>query len=617
MATKKEEVPEASLAARTLTPSSRPPKQGGCVAFLLLLIFTAVISMFSGAYWSRPLFGLLGMAPLHTPADTAAQETNAPRFWTCSMHPQVVQDHPGQCPICHMELVPLAAEIANDAAHPNALMIDAAVIQNMGVRTAKVRRGPISRDIRATGYLNEAQPKVHEVNLRVSGWIETLYTDYDGIYVHAGDPLFELYSPEIHQAAGELINATKATGGHMAALGDAARRKLELWGLGKGQIESIARLDAAPRVVTFFSPVAGHLLNKSVVEGTGVMAGQKLFNIVDHSQLWMDISIFERDLPFVEVGTPVSVVAEAHTASALTGLVYFIHPHVDMKTRAATARLVLENPDMTYRPGMYATAHILRKLNDSALLIPREAIIDTGARQIVFLALDGGHFELREVTVGAEDSDGDVEIVEGLEEHQLVVTSGQFLLDNESRLKEAVRKFLKRPLEETKTAPPAQAHESRLPAYPDTTRKETPQTDTGLVFQQYLALAESLGKQETDAPEIDAEPLLEAAEELLAKDLSGNTKESADRLLLATEALLKASPEKRRDAFKPLSSAAISLANVAPPPKSEFPALFEVYCSMADASWLQRTEEVSNPFFAGMKSCGEVKSELPAMESAP
>jgi len=596
-----------------VTPA--PVARGGCSTYFLVMAITAVVSVFAGAYWSGPLHALLGTAHQAASHETPAPAAAGKSLWTCSMHPQVIQDGPGLCPICHMALVPLAAAGDGDSGHLGALEIDPAVVQNMGVRTARARRGPVLREIRATGYLSEAQPKVHEVNLRISGWIDKLYVDYEGIFVNEGDPLFDLYSPEIQQAAGELINASKTTTGHLASLEGAARRKLELWGLGKAQIDRIAGLDAPPRTVTFYSPAPGHVLDKHVVAGAGVMAGQKLFDIVDHSQLWMEVAIFERDLAFVALGDPVSVTTESHTDAALEGEIVFIHPHVDMMTRAATVRLVLNNPDMSYRPGMYATAMLKKEMNPDALLIPREAVIDTGARQLVFLARAGGHFEPREVGLGTAASNGDVEILTGLEEDDEIVTSGQFLLDNESRIKEAVQKYLQA---ETGTAmPESSVVESAEEAVAPVEMADGPPLNTDAVFEQYLALAESLGKQETGEPSIDAKPLAVAVEALIEEQPSGAAKELLERLLAAVQALAKAAPDTARTAFKEVSAAAIALTRTSPPSKSAIPALYEVECPMAEASWLQRKDQVSNPYFSDMKTCGEVKRSFTLKETTP
>lgn len=606
MTTNDDREPAAPLAAAPQTANRNSPAQRGCGVYLLLIVFTAALSLLAGVYWSGPLHDLLGLAHQHGHGEAVVSEAARATLWTCSMHPQVIQDHPGLCPICHMALVPLAAGGDGKTEHMGALEIDPAVVQNMGVRTAKVRRGPVSREVRTTGYLREAQPKVYEVNLRVSGWIDKLYANYDGMYVGRGDPLFELYSPELHQTAGELINAVKAGSTHIASLGSAARRKLELWGLSKAEIERIATLDAPPRTFTFYSPAAGHVLDKHVVEGAGVMAGQQLFNIVDHSQLWMDITIFERDLPFVGEGDPVSVTTEAHTGAPLEGEIIFIHPHVDTVTRAATARLLINNPDMTYRPGMYATAILVKELRTDALLVPREAIIDTGVRQLIFLARDSGHFEPRQVAVGAVAANSDVEILSGLEESDEVVISGQFLLDNESRIKEAVRKFLRAS---------AEAATVETAAQPEVI--DDVALNTNAVFEAYLDLSENLGRQEADIPSFDARPLLEAVTTLDTQGPESIAKEQIERLRNAVEALVKASPELARDTFKEVSAAAIALARVAPPSKDSVGKLYEVECPMAEASWLQRDNVVSNPYFADMKSCGEVKRSFTLRESAP
>jgi RND family efflux transporter MFP subunit len=338
-----------------------------------------------------------------------------------------------------MKLTPLETE----GAEVGALTIDPVVVQNMGIRVAEARMGAVRRTIRAAGYLAEAEPNVRDVNLRVSGWIEHLHADTVGMHVEAGAPLFDLYSPELQVAVDELI-ASRGRGGDVgeAVVARAARTKLERFGLRAADVERLARLDRAPRTVTFTSPTTGHVTEKLVVAGAAVKAGDRVLRIVDHSTLWLDAQVHPQDLAAVRIGSAVRAVVDGMPGDPIEGTVGFIHPHLDPATRTATVRAPIANPRLTLRPGMYATVGIAPAAAPETVVVPREAVIDTGTRRVVFVALAGGKFEPREVTTGASGEDGLVAIVEGLGVGERVVTSGQFLLDAESRMREAIQKHL-------------------------------------------------------------------------------------------------------------------------------------------------------------------------------
>lgn len=384
-----------------------------------------------------------------TPHDEHAAHATpaAPRrqLYTCGMHPQVIRDEPGHCPICGMELTPLDLSDATQA--PGTITIDPAIVQNMGVRTAQVVEGPLRRVVRATGILAEAQPKQHDVSLRVSGWIERLHADVEGMLVRAGEPLFDLYSPELQVAIGELIGAVRAGDAHGAGapLVAAARQKLALLGLPRAEIDRLARLDQPPATVTFRSPIDGHVVEKPIVAGDAVEAGMRALRIVDHSELWLDVRIFEQDVPFLRLGLPARATLASQPGKPIEGTISFIHPHVDPVTRTTVARMTVHNPGVMLRPGTYATVEIESELAPRALLAPRSAVIDTGTEQLVFLARPGGHFEPRKVEIGASGSDGRVQVLAGLSPGDEVVTSGQFLLDSESNMREALERFLGAP----------------------------------------------------------------------------------------------------------------------------------------------------------------------------
>lgn len=416
-----------------------------------------------------------------------AHAADAPaQLWTCGMHPQVIRDKPGACPICGMTLTPVKADVAAKptsaerkvkywwdpmmnppyiAAQPgkspmgmdlvpvyddevsggSTLIIDPVVEQNMGVRTAAVQDGPLYARVRAVGYVSEPESSRLDVNLRVSGWIEKLYANVEGMHLAKGAPLFELYSPELQVAIEELIAArrlAKQSNVAAGAVAETVRRKLQLYGLSREQIDELGGLERAPATVTFRSPFEAHLIEKMVNAGSAVKAGDTILRLSDRSTMWLDLQIYEQDMPFVAAGSTVEATMPALPGERFNGVISFVHPHVDPMTRTAMMRVVLPNEDGRLRQGMYASAEIRGELARRTLLVPREAVIDTGMRQMAFVAVEHGHFEPRIVTVGAHAEDGMVQILSGLAPGEQVVTSGQFLLDSESRLREATRKFL-------------------------------------------------------------------------------------------------------------------------------------------------------------------------------
>jgi membrane fusion protein, copper/silver efflux system len=389
-------------------------------------------------------------------------------IYQCGMHnPPYEQSGPGNCPLCGMPLV--AVHVHRSGA--GGITIDPVMVQNMGVRTAMPVLGKLQESVRAVGTLTEPEDSHHEINLRVNGWIEKLYVNQEGMDVTAGQPLFELYSPEVTAAADELITARKMGAGVIDTLtggqGDkrtegtndlmgkvtesavtAARRKLMLMGLTQEQMAAIEKMDRAPATVTFVSPLDGHISEKRVIEGAAVKAGDEVLQISSRHTMWLIAQVFERQLGAVKVGETVTAMVDAVPGKTFSGKVDFIYPHMDTATRTAQVRVALENAGHVLRENMFAEAQIQGMPPDQpSVLVPREAVLDTGMRQMVFVALGNGHFAPRDVTLGRTgtltEGDGTRYVeVSGVGVEDTVVTSGQFLLDSESRLEEARRKFM-------------------------------------------------------------------------------------------------------------------------------------------------------------------------------
>jgi Cu(I)/Ag(I) efflux system membrane fusion protein len=413
------------------------------------------VSMRSGSFAAAVIAALLSLAPgFHAaaqsdPAPAAPEKpTGQVQLWTCGMHPQVIQDHPGECPICHMELTPLESEATRESTAGSVVAIDPVVVQNMGVRTTRAVEGPLRREVRVAGFVEEAEPLVRDVSLRFSGWVRRLYAHTEGLHLDKGDPLFDVYSPELQVAVEELIALRRrraASGGDatLDAVAAATQRKLALLGIDDAEIARLARLERAPDTITLRSPISGEITEKPVVEGSAFASGEKLLRIVDHSTLWIEARVYEQDFALVAIGQKAEAEVAARADRTYTGEVVFIHPHLDETTRTASVRMAVTNPALELRPGMFATVLLRGELAKSAVLVPRESVIDTGDRQVAFVVGQApGHFEPRRVKTGWTAEGGNVQILEGLEAGEEVVVSGQFLLDAESRLQDALRKFI-------------------------------------------------------------------------------------------------------------------------------------------------------------------------------
>jgi RND family efflux transporter MFP subunit len=436
-------------------------------ATLSVAAFAAGIAAGSAIYHgSTPASATAGKAAVSA-STSQASSTLAPahdQLWHCGMHPWVIRDHPGDCPICRMKLTPVSANTGG--AHDeggnggNRVTIDPVVVQNMGVATAEVTHGPLTKTVRTVGLIKSPEPGLHDVTLKIGGWIDKLYADQEGVMIAEGEPLLELYSQDLQVAEEELISAVKAEKSLPAGadptirqeaqnLIESAKRKLRLWDVADADIEAIAKATKPPRDVPFRAPASGHLVEKTVVQGSAVQPGMKLMRIEDHSKMWLDAQVYEEQFAMVKTGQVVEATLDAVPGKTFKGKITFLHPHLDHTTRTITARVTLDNPDFGLRPGMYAIANILTEPLAGAIQAPREAVIDTGTRQIAFVDAGDGHFDPRNVRMGVVGDDGRVQIIDGLAPGERVVTSGQFLIDVESRTTEAIQKLRRLPAKPT------------------------------------------------------------------------------------------------------------------------------------------------------------------------
>jgi hypothetical protein len=334
--------------------------------------------------------------------------------------------------------------------------------------------------------------------------------------------------------------------------------------------------------------------------------------------------VYERDLGRVRVGQRVEAVVDAFPGQTFPGLIAFIHPHLDDSARAGVVRINVSNEELRLREGMFAAARIQTDPGPEGPLVPREAVIDTGQRQIVFVALGEGRFEPRQVSLGEDGEDGRVRVLQGLSAGERVVVSGHFLLDSESRLREAVRKYASG--DAAKSPPPQSAPQQARPSgvaptppAPGVPMPVAPPAASALlvsidaVYSTYLQMAAALGKvQETDTP-LDPAALVVAARAMQVAAVTPQDRALASGVLAAAQALSGQKIREQRQRFKALGGAMLALAEARPPSARVAPKLYCMHCPMAPGDWLQTTDAVANPFYPdAMKECGEVVREIPA-----
>ena len=373
------------------------------------------------------------------------QPAESKTLYTCGMHPQILQDHPGDCPICGMKLTPVRKQAGTQDLHPSessestAIAIDPVTIQNMGIRTEPVTLGPLRRVIRSVGVIDTNETALADVTTKFKGWIEKLYVDSTGQQVKKGDPLFEIYSPELWSAQNEYLLALKQPGN--TSLKTSAVTKLKYYDISDAQIAEIEKSGQATKTLRVYSPIDGVVVEKMVVAGQMVEAGMKLYRLADLSLVWVQSQIYEQDLSFVRLGQEAAMSLSYMPETKFRGRVTYIYPTVDDKTRTAKIRMEFHNPGLLLKPGMFATVELSAELSDSTLLVPDSAVLRSGEKNTVFLALAGGKFEPRVVVLGPRSENNRYQVLSGLKEGERVVTSGQFMLDSESQLREAIQKM--------------------------------------------------------------------------------------------------------------------------------------------------------------------------------
>jgi Cu(I)/Ag(I) efflux system membrane fusion protein len=361
--------------------------------------------------------------------------------YTCPMHPSVRSDRPGACPVCGMALV-RKTEGAPLPEHINALSISPTERVVANISTVPVLRGSVEKELRVVGLVSFAEPLQSTVAARFRGRIEVLHADFTGRTVGQNEPLFDLYSPDLIAAQREFLLALgnqdgqgllTSSGMNRELLTAARERLIVHFGLTP---EQISRLEASGEVrntVTFHSPISGTVIRKTVVEGQYVDEGMTLYELADLSMVWIIFDVYEKDLPFVRNGQPMSIVSEAYPGQMLSGKITFVDPVLNPETRTVRIRTEMMNQDGKLKPNMYVTGLVKRKRTE-VLVVPRSSILSTGQRTVVWVEVGENTFEPRDVVVGLT-GDSSAEVLDGLGEGEVIASTGGYLIDSESSLR--------------------------------------------------------------------------------------------------------------------------------------------------------------------------------------
>jgi membrane fusion protein, copper/silver efflux system len=532
---------------------------------------------------------------------TSAHQHINTSTYTCSMRPQIRQNEPGKCPICGMDLIPLAQKPEKGESSPFIHTMSPEAIALANVQTQKVKTVSPEHEILLTGKVAVNEQRLAVITANYSGRLEKLFIDFTGQKVNKGQKLATIYSPELITAQKELIEASKFKEIN-PALYNASKEKLRLWKITERQIIEIEKSGIVLTEFDVYTDQSGIVIRRDITKGDYINKGMVLFEIADLSKVWIFLDAYESDLPFMKVGQKITITIASIPGKEFTSAISFIDPFINPQTRTATVRAELSNPHQILKPEMFLRGKIKASLSVSgkSLAIPKTSLLWTGKRSIVYVKVPNTEFpafEMKEITLGA--SFGDYYIVEsGLVEGEEIVTNGVFAIDGAAQLS-GNYSMMNRAI-------------NNAVAGPD---KFTEQLSS--FVNQYFELKNSLVKSDFQMTQSNAkklEPVLNKIdmklldEEALSVWMKHYSKLKKDigRILTAKDI------EKQRELFSALSNQIIETVETF---GLKIETVFVAFCPMAlndkGAFWLSEIEEINNPYFGDkMLRCGEVKKTI-------
>ena len=525
-----------------------------------------------------------------------AQDAEGENTYTCSMHPQIRQDEPGDCPICGMDLIPVEADGADDS-DVNALRMSPTAMQLADVQTTVITTGESVKTLRLNGKVQADERLVYTQPAHFPGRIERLMVNFTGDHVSKAQVLAYVYSPELVTAQQELFEAEKIKD-TQPALFSSAKEKLKNWKLSDGQIDQMLASGQAESTFPILANTSGYVTRMMVSSGDYVQRGQAVYEITDLSKVWLLFDVYESDLPWIKQGATVDYSISSLPGETFTGTVNYIDPVIDPRTRIAKARIEVSNTDQKLKPEMFASGIVKSKLSahQSSLVVPKSAVMWTGKKSVVYVKSEsdqGVSFVMREVLLGA-DLGGAFVIASGLDAGEEVVTNGTFSVDAAAQL----------------------AGKPSMMNRPGTQSLETP-----LAFREqitnlanaYFGVKNALVEDNVVAAQEAAKKMEDVLESVNMGLLKG---EAHDRWMPLSGQLSDAGAhigrsddiEVQREHFQLLSEAVLAMTEKF---GLEIDKVYKQYCPMAfddeGANWLSESDEILNPYFGDMMlRCGEV-----------
>lgn len=602
----------------------RPPKAWRAFVVITVLLIVSVVMLLVGRKYGDRIAATMQQMWDDIAGASAADhdQEGGNTFFTCGMHPWVILPTPGLCPICHMDLTPL-----DPSKFTGEIAIDPVLAQNIGVRTGLVETGPLVGTVRTVGKVDYDETTLHDVNLRVAGWIEELHVDYLGTAVAKDQPLFEVYSPELFSAQQEYLLARQhgqlpgvpfvpRVAEDAATSLDAARTRLTYFGIDDAQIAELERTGKPRKTMTIKSPSAGTVIQKMAVDGMRVDPGMKMYRIANLDRVWVTVTVYEYQLPYVELGQEAVMSLPYVAGEEFRGKVTYVFPWTDEKTRQVNVRLEFDNRDGRLKPGMFANVELRRTLAQERTLVNRSAVIDTGERQVAFVSLGNGRFEPRQLQLGIETEGGRVEVRSGLEPGERVVTSAQFLLDSESKIREGLLRMLRGDLVGNQSGAVAGPElEVMPPALADALKQ---------ALSAYLQIGDDLAGDAVAPVAASAQKLADAAdtmEKVAIPDQEHFWHQHNEVALVrgrAKELVAGMDLPAARVAYADLSSTFAKLLRVTGVPAAYEHEVQELHCPMfleeqGGAFWLQHSGSARNPYFGSkMLTCFDKREAMPA-----
>lgn len=548
----------------------------------------------------------------------AGEET----IWTCSMHPSVRQNEPGDCPICGMDLIPLEEE--ETSTDPNVYRMSENAMKLANVSTMKVGESEASREIRLNGKVEVDERNAYSQSTHIPGRIEDLRVNFTGEKVNRGQTLAVVYSPELVTTQEELLQAN-AIKESQPDLFEAAKEKLRNWKIGENQIQQILSQGRAIERFPITADVNGIVTEKMVDLGDYVERGMPIYEISDLSKVWVMFDLYESTMGWINEGSEVEYTIRSLPSETFTGKISFVDPLLNSQTRVATARVEVDNKDGRLKPGMFASGVVKNNIGEAGsneIVIPKSAVLWTGERSLVYLkedASDGAGFRIRQITLGPSLGDAYV-VEEGLQEGDEIVVNGTFTVDAAVQL--AGKPSMMNPSGgATSTGhdhgnSSSTAGEERTPDEAFEISGEA-KADLGKFLTTYLELKDALVADDFDAAE-NQRALLESRfkeiedsnfDEKAANAWKGYRAQLERDLSSITSAK---NIEALRESFDEFSSVIIRIAAVFNPLDEK---LYVQHCPMADndqgADWLSLSEEIRNPYYGeAMLTCGDVTETI-------